>query len=280
MAKAKTKKAAVKKTSRRASSRVARVRGGARRRDSHIPSRVIMPLAIVVFLLVGIAFFGWMGYSTATASAFFAAREVQVLGTNRVSADDVKRIVTANTEKTGVWRSDLSEIRSKIEKLPFVKSASVSMKLPGALVVNISERVPVALVKLSGGDYLVDIDSVVLAPATKREDALPFAMRGWDEAKTEKAAAENTNRLKLYKKMLDEWSENGIAKRVREVNLTDTRDPIAMIEDSGKTISVSLSRDNLGKGLRSAIEAVAGKGEKIRSVNAAGVYPVIEYAEN
>ncbi len=276
MAKAKTKSSAKRGRAANARRRSTRFTAGARRAGRNT-SRFAVPLVVGLALLLGIGFFASIGYQTATASNFFAVREIEVRGTHRAATDDIRRIVAANTEKTGVWRSDLAEIRTKIEKVPFVKTASISMMLPDGLLVNVHERVPAAVVRMAGGDFLVDAESVVLTGAAKRDDSLPFTLRGWDETKSEKAATDNNARLRLYKKMLDEWVEHGIDKRVREVNLTDLREPLAMIEDSGKTISVALSRENLGKGLKSAIEAVVGKGEKIRSVNAAGVYPVIEY---
>jgi len=232
---------------------------------------------ISLCLLGGIGFIAAMGYRSVTASDFFGVRAVDVRGAERAPVDDIRRIVTANTEKTGVWHADLPAIREKIEKLPFVKTASVSMSLPAGIRVNVIERVPQAVVRLGGGDFLVDGEGVVLAKVTKPEETMPFVIRGWDESKNEKAGPDNLARLKLYRKMLDEWRGVGVADRVKEVNLTDMRDPAAVIEDSGRQIAVTVAKDNLGKSLKSAIEAVAGKGEKVKSVNAGGVYPVLEY---
>ena len=243
-------------------------------------NRLAIPLALSLCLLIGIGFIGLLGYKSATASSFFKVRSVEVNGVERSQSDDIRRIVTSGAEPTGVWHADLAEIRAKIEKLPFVKAAAVSMALPAGIRVNVVERVPVAIVKLAGGDYLVDSEGVVLAPAAKIEASIPFVLRGWDESKTDKANPDNLARLKLYKKMLDEWKGIGIADRVREVNLADLRDPAAVIEDTGRTIAITVAKDNLAKSLKSAIEAVAGKGEKIRSVNSGGVYPVIEYMGN
>ena len=275
---AKAKKSTAKRT--RASSarkRSTSLTTSRRRSASSDYGRFALPLLIGVVLLIGIGFFGVIGYRTAIASEFFNVKRVDVRGTERVNSDDIRRIVSANTEKTGVWRSDLSEIREKIEKLPFVKTAAVSMILPYGVRVNIVERVPAAVAKLSYGEFMIDGEGVVLAPVTKTEASMPFLLRGWDETKTEKAVTDNLLRLKLYKKMLDEWREYGIAERVKEVNLTDIKDPNAMIEESGRSIAVTLAKDNLGKSLKSAVEAVAGKGDKIRAVNAGGIYPIIEY---
>lgn len=276
---AKAKKAATKRKS-PTRSRSQSVRTLRKQATTQKYGRFVVPLIISMCLMGGIAFFGTMGYRTATASNFFAVRSVDVRGVDRSPGDDIRKIVLANTEKTGVWQADLAAIREKIEKLPFVKTAAVSMGLPSAIRVNVLERVPAAVVNLSAGDFLVDNEGVVLAPATKPVPNIPFVMRGWDEAKTEKAPAENLLRMRMYKKMLDEWRDLGIADRVKEVNLADIRDPQAVVVDSGRPIYITLAKDNLAKSLKSAIEAVAGKGERVKAVNAEGISPVLEYLGN
>src|SRR6478672_11961888 len=79
--------------------------------------RLVVPLIVAVCLLAGIAFFGTMGYRTAASSGFFAVKNVDVRGVDRAPAEDIKKIVLANTEKTGVWQADLPALREKIEKL-------------------------------------------------------------------------------------------------------------------------------------------------------------------
>ena len=256
-------------------------RSRSRRSGSSVDhGRFILPLVIGVALLGGIAFFGLMGYRTAIASEFFGVRSVDIKGVERTSVEDIKRIVEANTEKSGVWRADLSEIRTRVEALPFVKSAAVSMLLPTGIRVKVEERIPVAIVRLNTGDFVVESDGNRIAPATKLDSDRLMVMRGWDETKTEKAVTDNVLRLKTYKKMFDEWQSFGLIQRVREVNLADLRDPNAIIEDSGRPISVTLAKDNLGKSLKAAIEAVAGKGDKVKAVNSGGVFPVLEYSGN
>ncbi len=279
MAKAK-KSTSKRKKSTTVRSRSQSVRSMRRNAATQRFSRIAVPLALSLCLLAAIGFISLLGYKSATASPFFKVRDVEIRGVERAAVDDIRRIITSGAEPTGVWHADLAEIRAKIEKLPFVKTAAVSMALPAGIRVNVIERVPVAIVRLAGGDYLVDGDGVVLAPSSKAEGSMPFVMRGWDEAKTDKAGPDNLARLKLYKKMLDEWKGIGIADRVKEVNLADLHDPAAVIEDTGRPIAVTVAKENLAKSLKSAIEAVAGKGEKIRSVNSGGVYPVIEYLGN
>ena len=120
---------------------------------------------------------------------------------------------------------------------------------------------------------------MVLIPVKASEKDFPIVLQGWDEAKTERAGPDNLARLKIYRKMLDESKQFDVTARVKEFNIANLREPVAVVEDSGRTINVSLARDNLGKSLKTAIDALTGKGTKIKSVDSAGVHPLIQYLD-
>lgn len=264
-------------TRRTASSVKVRSRKGKTTHDG-LAGRFVLPLAVLGVLVLGIALMFAFGYKTATASEFFRVKSVDVRGNDRTSADEIKKVVLASAGQTGVWNADLGDIRTKIEKFPFVKTAAVSMQLPAGIRVNVVERIPTAIVQLSSGTFLVDSDGTILAAATdKDKQQFPFSLQGWDEAKTEKAVTDNISRLKVYKKMADEWQQFSLAERVKQVNLANPREPVAVVEDSGNRISVTLARDSLGKSLKTALEALAGKGAKIKAVDVEGASPVIQY---
>lgn len=271
-----------KKGSSRKSASSVRLKG---RRTAHVGdrsvgramSRFVLPLAISGILLGCIVILVAFGYETATASNFFKLHRIDVSGNERTPAEDVRRIVAAAADKPGVWNADLSDIRAKLEKLTFVKAASVSRALPVGIRVSVTERTPIGIVRLKAGDFLFDGEAVVLAAAKEKE--FPFVLHGWDETKSERAATDNVARVNVYKKMIDEWQQFDLVSRVKHVDLTNTREPLAIIEDSGRDISITLARDNFGKSLKTAIEAVRGKGARVRSVDAAGIYPVIQYLE-
>lgn len=241
--------------------------------------KVAVPAAILLLLGAAVLFMSLSGYQTATASQFFNLRSVEVRGIERTPKEDIVRVINSTVEKSGVWNADLADAKVKIEKFPFVKSASVSRALPSGIIVKIVERVPVAVVKLSSGNFLVDGEGTVLVPVKGNEENFPFLLKGWDESKTEKAGPDNLARLKVYKRMVDEAKQFDVAALIKEFSLANPREPIALVEDSGKLISVSLARDNLGKSLKTAIDALSGKGSKIKSVDAGGVHPIIQYLD-
>lgn len=230
----------------------------------------VLPFFLSFSILVCLAALGFLGYRTVTASNFFDVRLIEVRGTERASKKDIERIVSAQSGQSGVWNADLAEIKQRIEKIPFVKSASVSQVLPNGIRVDIRERIPKAIVRLAGGDFLVDAEGQMLSPVEGNEEKLPFPLTGWDEAKSEKAMKDNLERIKLYQKMLGDWQDSDLAARVRTVNLADLRDPRAITEDSGTTVSIAVGRENFGQQLSNGIKAIVGKGMTFEAVNLVG----------
>jgi hypothetical protein len=241
--------------------------------------RYFIPAIISVCLLIGIGYLAVMGYQTATRSEFFKLENVQISGNERTPAEDIRRVVIAEAEKTGVWNADYAAIKEKIEKFPFVNKASVSASLPSAIKVVVEERVPVALVRIGAGDFLVDAEARFLAKAAPGENAFPFFMKGWDEAKTEKAHNENLLRLTMFKKVVDELRQFGLENTVSAVDLSNHRVPVVVVKDGDRPIAVTLARENPGKGLKTTLEVIRGKESRVRSVDAAGVSPVIQFLE-
>ncbi len=251
-----------------------RNRAASSRRQSSVTAErvrnVALPLFLSFCLIVCLAALGILGYQTVTASDFFNVARVEVHGLDRASEADIRRVVKMQTEKSGVWNADLPGIKEKIERMQFVQTAAVSRVLPNGIRVHVFERVPQAIVKTTQGTVLVDAEGRLIAPARENEKAFPFAMTGWNEAKSEAADKENLERVKIYQKMLTEWKEHNLSSRVLGVDLADIREPRAQIEDSGTTVSIALGRDKFGEYLKKGINAIVGKGEMFEAVDLVG----------
>jgi len=248
-----------------------------RRKKSGALTNFFMPLFFIVGILFCLGFLSFMGYRTATASTFFDVKTIDVRGISRASKEDIERIVSRQTEKSGVWNADLNEIKNDVQKLTFVKSAVVSRVLPDGLRVSITERVPRVIARLDAGDFWTDDESVILGAVSKNDAHPPFVLRGWDESKTEKAVKDNQERVKIYLKMLNEWQEFELAKRVSSVNLADLQDPQAIVQDSGATVTISLGKENFAKRLQRALEVVANKGTQIEAIISNGQNVIVKY---
>lgn len=268
-----------KRTIGRKTVRATKTRRGAstRKKGAGNLANVVLPLIFIVGILFCLGFLLFMGYRTVTASNFFDVKTVDIRGTNRVAKDEIEKIVNRQTEKSGVWNADLALIKDDVEKLLLVKSAVVSRILPDGLRVNINERIPRAVVKIGGGDFWADDDAIILGAVAKNESRPPFALLGWDESRTEKSAKDNQERVKLYLKMLNDWQDFELAKRVSAVNLADLHAPQAIVPDSGETITIFLPKENSGKRLQKGLEITAGRGREIESVNLSSAKEILGF---
>ena len=230
-----------------------------------------VPFFFIVCILFCLGFIFLMGYRTVTASTFFDINRVEIVGANHADKDEIEKIVKTNVEKSGVWNADLSEIRREVEQSNFIKAAAVSRILPDRVRVNVIERVPKAVVRIEGGDFWADDDGVIISAVGKNEDRPPFFLQGWNRDKTEKAVKENQERVKMYLEMLEDWREYELAKRVVAVDLSDVREPQAIVEDSGEQVKIVFSDEVFGKSLKRALEITANRGKEIESVIFDGV---------
>jgi cell division protein FtsQ len=237
----------------------------------------VAPLILLAVILGCLGFLLFMGYRTVTASAFFDVHSIEVRGANRVSREEVERVVRAETARTSVWNADLETMRGQIEKMPFVKSVAVSRILPDGIRVNITERVPRAIARTGAGDFWVDDDAFVLGKAEKNDLSKAFVIAGWDENKSEKAARDNQERVKIAVRLREDLKNIGIENRVAGLNLTSLQEPQVTVEDSGETVSVFLGKEDFGKRLQKALEVLEGRGKQIESLISHGSYPIARF---
>lgn len=218
---------------------------------------VYLPLVGKIMLAVIAGVLVFAGYRAAASASFFQIRTVDVSGTSRASADEIKRVVRGAAQPTGVWRADISALSRELERLPWVRRAIISRVLPDGLRVRVMEREPRAVVRTSSGKLIwVDDDAVTLGQMSPTDRMPPFFIRGWDEAGTEAAQAENRERMQKYLLMLKEWEQAGLVERVSEVNLIDTRDVRAQLAGDDSQVEVRLGGQDFGARLKNALKVL------------------------
>jgi cell division septal protein FtsQ len=102
---------------------------------------------------------------------FFHVHRVEIVGTHYVAPTDILSRLHVDT-LWSVW-NPTGPLEARIQRNPAVRKAVVHRKLPGTLVVEITERVPVALVSASSGLSVYDARGVALPidPASVTVDA-------------------------------------------------------------------------------------------------------------
>ena len=102
------------------------------------------------------AFWQW------TADAGFKLDQVRVVG--RTHADSgMVRVAVHAMQGEPLLAMDLAAMKQRLEKIPEVKSVSITRTLPNELMITLDERVPAAFWQHHGQQLLVDAQGVVLA---------------------------------------------------------------------------------------------------------------------
>ncbi len=103
--------------------------------------------------------------------SFFRVRRVEIIGAHYIAPSDILASIRVDTTAS-VW-DPTAPIAARVFNQPGVKSVDVHRKLPGTLIVEITEHAPVALVSGAGGMKVYDARGVALPvdPASVPVDA-------------------------------------------------------------------------------------------------------------
>lgn len=93
-------------------------------------------------------------------SSVFQVKNIAVLGTEKTSEEEIRIIVSNNAKN--IFLADLEEIdRMLLEKYRQIGSIDIKRDLPDALLVQIEERKPVAVISKYEGYFFIDKEAVI-----------------------------------------------------------------------------------------------------------------------
>jgi cell division protein FtsQ len=111
-----------------------------------------------------------------TASLGFDVAQVEVTGLKNLKRVDV-HVAVARAGGGSMLFTNVDSIRAEVEKIPWVKSATISRQLPDRMAVQIVERTPAALWQLRGRMVVIDLSGKVLETRNLRHfAALPLVV--------------------------------------------------------------------------------------------------------
>jgi cell division protein FtsQ len=118
----------------------------------------------------------WWGPRALGSLAFFRVRSVQVDGAHFVAPADIVARLHVDT-MASVW-DDARPLETRLRTMPALQAVSITRKLPGTLVVRVTEKSPVALIPASGDLRVYDGAGTVLPIDPTRIDVdLPIVSR-------------------------------------------------------------------------------------------------------
>jgi cell division septal protein FtsQ len=114
--------------------------------------KILGALFLLALLMTG----AWGARQGARSMAFFRVRDVEVRGTRYLDPAEVVSRLQIDT-LISLW-DDLEPFAAKVRAHPQIAHVSISRKMPGTVVVTVTENLPVALVQSATG--LLPFDSL------------------------------------------------------------------------------------------------------------------------
>ncbi|HVT39149.1 MAG TPA: FtsQ-type POTRA domain-containing protein [Gemmatimonadaceae bacterium] len=119
----------------------------------------------------------WWGPVALRPLDFFRVRRVEIDGTRYVSPDEIVSRLRIDTTAS-IW-DNVAALERRVRQHPSVRDVHIERRLPGTLLVRVTENLPVALVQAATG--LVPVDergkSLPINPATADVDLPVLAER-------------------------------------------------------------------------------------------------------
>ena len=172
-----------------------------------------------------------------------SSSEIQLQGNQIVTRPEVVSAFARDVGRS-VFVVPLEARRAEIEKIPWVRNATVMRLWPNRLRVAIQERTPVAYIRDHNTIRMVDADGVLLdmPPGTAEHTSFPVVtgIAADDPSSMRKA------KMHLYQQFMAALNVGGsqIPQTVSEVNVADPEDMRAMIVDGSSEILVHFGDGN------------------------------------
>jgi len=197
---------------------------------------VLWALAAVAALAVCAS----MAYSYGEHSWRFrlrSASNIEIAGTQTVSRRQVMDVFAADLGHN-IFLVPLDARRHQLEAIPWVESATVIRLLPDRLRVDLTERTPVAFVRMGSRISLIDRNGVVMELPRSRKYSFPVIKGMSDSEPLSTRAA----RMQIYSALLRELDSEGAhySQDLSEVDVSDPEDAKVVATDPGGAVLIHL----------------------------------------
>ncbi len=136
-----------------------------------------MRRAGIGFAVLAVVVSPWWGRGLLRHLDFFRVRRVEIDGARYVSPDEIVSRLRIDTTQS--LFDDVGPLEKRVRQHPSVRDVRIERKLPGTLLVKITENLPVAFVQAASGLVVVDAAgrSLPVNPATADVDLPVLATR-------------------------------------------------------------------------------------------------------
>lgn len=164
---------------------------------------------------------------------------LEIAGAHNVTRAQVMDVFGSDIGRN-IFFVPLSERQKQLEQISWVQSAAVMRLLPNRLSVQITERTPVAFLRIGSRASLIDANGVVMEMPARSSQHYSFPIivgTQRDEPLSTRAA-----RMKTFMRLVQELDSSGAhySQALSEVDLTDPEDVRATFADPNGAVLVHM----------------------------------------
>lgn len=148
-----------------------RLRRNQRRIQVHRLFVILRSIALLAIVVLG----GFWAWRHTQSGARFAVRTIELVGATHTPKDELERI-TQRYVGLNLFQMDIERVQRDLSGLGWVRRIDIEKQVPDTLRIKITERVPVALVRVNDRLRYVDEEGAVFADLSPRvgDDDLPL----------------------------------------------------------------------------------------------------------
>jgi cell division protein FtsQ len=167
-----------------------------------------VPAILATVAITGLGSGLWLGYRFVTTSDRFAIDHIEVRGTERLTADQVRASLPVSIGDN-LFTADLGDVTSTLRAEPWIASADARRRLPSTVIVEIREHRPAVVVALptESGDelYLADATGRPFKRATAADRSDLPLVTGLDRMAYRRDPVGTANRVVAALDLYAQW---------------------------------------------------------------------------
>jgi hypothetical protein len=209
------------------------------------------------------------GYFAAT-SGVFRLKRVEVVGATKTPTERIEQVVKAAAGGQ-LLLADLDVVRKAVLAERAVQSVTIARVLPDTIRVRVEEREPAVVVRLASGQLAwADANGHVVSDFKPEGGEVPPPLTGFEDGdSSERAAADNRDRVATYGALRDALAGDKLWDWVDEVNLRYPKDAQVRLVDGGVLVRLGGEqfRERMTRALLVIDAAKRGDADALRRMN-------------
>ena len=203
----------------------------------------IAAIALGTLTVLGGVAAGLYGYGTGSwRFRIDSSDNLEILGIHNVSHAQVMEVFGGDLGRN-IFFVPLEDRKRQLEEIPWVQNAAVVRLLPNHLRVAVTERAPVAFVRVGSKIALIDASGVIMdLPRSGQSYSFPVITGTQPSEPLSTRAA----RMKTYTRLVNELDSTGAhySAALSEVDLSDPEDVKATFADPSGSVLVHLGDEH------------------------------------